>query len=78
MRHTIKTVIRMNTLTIREQDVLDSINVLLESNKDERFNFVTFEDLVDFDLNNTRDELKEIVKSLRDKGALNNIKLFMF
>lgn len=68
----------MNTLTIREQDVLDSINVLLESNKDERFNFVTFEDLVDFDLNNTRDELKEIVKSLRDKGALNNIKLFMF
>ena len=68
----------MNTLTTKEQNVLNNINALLENNKDVKFNFVTFEDLVDFDLDNSRAELKDVVKSLRDKGALDNIKLFMF
>ena len=68
VRHTIKTVIRMKTLNTKEARVFGNINVIAETTCGNKY-FI-FEDLADFDLDNTKSELKEILDSLVVKGYL--------
>lgn len=65
----------MNTrLSKKETMVFGNIEVMADvigGNK-----YFTFEDLDDFDLDNTRDELKEILNSLTEKGYLKSFNDF--
>lgn len=65
----------MNTrLSKKETMVYGNIEVMADvigGNK-----YFTFEDLYDFDLDNTRDELKEILNSLTEKGYLKSFNDF--
>lgn len=65
----------MNTrLSKKETMVFGNIEVMADvigGNK-----YFTFEDLYDFDLDNTRDELKEILNSLTEKGYLKSFNDF--
>lgn len=65
----------MNTrLSKKETMVYCNIGVMADvigGNK-----YFTFADLYDFDLDNTKDELKEILNSLTEKGYLKNFNDF--
>ncbi len=65
----------MNTrLSKKETMVYGNIEVMADvigGNK-----YFTFEDLYDFDLDNTRDELKEILNSLTEKSYLKSFNDF--
>lgn len=65
----------MNTrLSKKETMVYGNIEVMADvigGNK-----YFTFEDLYDFDLDNTKDELKEILNSLTEKGYLKSFNDF--
>lgn len=65
----------MANLTQREQLVLNNINEISEKVGNTRY-FI-FSELVDFDLGNSEEELKEIVKKLQEEGCLNDCQVWM-
>lgn len=65
----------MATLTSREQLVLGNIEEIAETMGNTKY-FI-FSELVNFDLENSEEELKVIVKKLQEEGYLNDYKVWM-
>lgn len=65
----------MTTLTSKEQLVLGEIDEIAEMKGNTKY-FV-FSELVDFDLSNSKEELKVIVDKLQREGYLNEYKVWM-
>lgn len=65
----------MATLTSREQLVLGNIEEISETIGN--IKYFVFSELVDFDLDNSKEELKVIVEKLQREGYLNDYKVWM-
>ena len=65
----------MANLTQREQLVLNNIEEISE--KVGNTKYFVFSELVDFDLGNSEEELKKIVKKLQEEGCLNGYNVWM-
>lgn len=65
----------MANLTQREQLVLGNIEEIAETMGSTKY-FV-FSELVDFDLNNSEEDLREIVNKLQGEGYLNDYQVWM-
>lgn len=65
----------MATLTSREQLVLGNIEEIAETKGNMKY--FLFSELVDFDLQNTKEELKVIVKKLQEEGYLDGYNVWM-
>lgn len=65
----------MATLTSREQLVLGNIEEIAETIGN--IKYFVFSELVDFDLDNSKEELKVIVEKLQRDGYLNDYKVWM-